>query len=310
LQEKSLPKPLAASASHPNSGASNLRSAQLKFSAAGSFAVEILACSMIPATGSKLLLIVAHPDDETIGAAALLLQKRRGKIVHVTDGAPANLRDALAAGFTTRQHYAAARDAELRAALSLAGIASSAMSNMQYTDQQVSFHLKKLAFELTAIFEREKPSAVLTHAYEGGHPDHDAVALACSIAQHLCSDACGGTPLKLMEFAGYHGNGGTLTRNNFLTSAGRPEFHHQLTPAEQALKVKMLNAFRTQRKTLEAFFPPQFEAYRYAPAYDFSRAPHAGTLWYENFDWGVDGVCWRALAQQALREFHVLRRSA
>jgi len=40
-------------------------------------------------------IVAAHPDDEVIGCASLLLRYEGGcEIVHVTDGAPRNLRDA------------------------------------------------------------------------------------------------------------------------------------------------------------------------------------------------------------------------
>lgn len=75
---------------------------------------------------APVAVIVAHPDDETVGAGAHLARTRESElgptIIHVTDGAPRNMSDALAAGFTTREDYARARRRELLAALNLAGI--------------------------------------------------------------------------------------------------------------------------------------------------------------------------------------------
>ena len=56
-----------------------------------------------------------------------------------------------------------------------------------------------------------------------------------------------------------------------------------------------------QRAVL-APFPIGEEAFRTAPAYDFTRPPHPGRLHYENYPWGMDGARFRDLAAQALRE--------
>jgi hypothetical protein len=64
----------------------------------------------------------------------------------------------------------------------------------------------------------------------------------------------------------------------------------------------MLGEFRTQVKPLEPFMLANCERFRIAPEYDFLHPPLAGRLFYENFDWGVDGAEWRELARQALCE--------
>src|SRR4051812_11232063 len=66
---------------------------------------------------APMAVVVAHPDDETIGVGALLALFRRLLLIHVTDGAPRNLHDAQATGFATCGDYAAARRRELVSAL-------------------------------------------------------------------------------------------------------------------------------------------------------------------------------------------------
>src|ERR1051325_5216230 len=44
--------------------------------------------------GSRLAIVAAHPDDETIGAGAYLARLSQAIFIHVTDGAPRDMRDA------------------------------------------------------------------------------------------------------------------------------------------------------------------------------------------------------------------------
>ncbi|MDF2780993.1 MAG: LmbE family protein, partial [Geminicoccaceae bacterium] len=60
----------------------------------------------------SVLIVAAHPDDEVIGASTLLMRIPELRLLHVTDGAPRDLRDAQAAGFAGWQDYAQARDTE------------------------------------------------------------------------------------------------------------------------------------------------------------------------------------------------------
>jgi len=49
------------------------------------------------------MAVVAHPDDETVGAGALLDRLDDVVVVHVTDGAPRDLADARSAGWRARR---------------------------------------------------------------------------------------------------------------------------------------------------------------------------------------------------------------
>jgi LmbE family N-acetylglucosaminyl deacetylase len=213
--------------------------------------------------------------------------------------------DALNSGFSSREAYAAARIAEVQRALVLAGIPASAISNMRFTDQRVSFCLPELTSGILEMLEREPPDILLTHAYEGGHPDHDSVAFACRIAHEMYSKNQTRPIPQLMEFSGYHAANGTIRTYEFLAGSGSGEINHHLTRDEQDLKTQMLSTFKTQAKTLQAFLPPQIEKYRPAPNYNFVRPPHSGKLFYEHFDWGMDGATWRELAQSALAELNL-----
>jgi LmbE family N-acetylglucosaminyl deacetylase len=250
---------------------------------------------------ARVLLVAAHPDDETIGAGVLISRININQIhlVHVTDGSPRNPSDALAAGFSSGEAYAAARRAELIRSLAVAGIDERAMSRLDFTDQELSFQLEDLTARILAVIEERKPDVVLAHAYEGGHPDHDAVAFACHVARQLFTLEYGHA-FELVEFTGYYSNSGRINVGDFLPGHNEQQFCCSLAPHEKEMKRQMLRAFKSQSRTLEPFFTLESEKLRRAPAYDFSRPPHEGTLFYEYFPWGVNGEEWRSLAHKAL----------
>ena len=242
-------------------------------------------------------LVVAHPDDETIAAGGSLYLMRDLLLVHVTDGAPQRLGDAAREGFATPAAYGAAREAELSAALARSG-ASPKRERLGVPDQEASEHMPAIAARLRALFAAHRIRAVLTHAYEGGHPDHDATALAVHLA---------GGP-AVVEFAGYHAGSGAMQTGTFLP-APKPEDDDlrggeasvTLTAQETACKAAMLDCFRTQNAIL-GHFDRAHERFRPAPRYDFTTPPHPGTLNYELWGWPITGVEWRRRAASALEQ--------
>ena len=251
------------------------------------------------AASPRTVLIAAHPDDETIGAAIRISQTPGIRIVHVTEGSPPNRADALAAGCFTREQYAAVRRQEAVRALALVGVRSHAITNLGFTDQRVSFELESLTLQILTLLRKFQPQVVLTHSYEGGHPDHDSIAFACRTAKKLHELDDPRSTFDLIEFTGYHAESGGIKPYAFLPFKDQAEIRYALSPHERALKVTMLQEFKTQAKTLAPFMLPEAEIFRQAPDYDFRHAPHSGRLFYEYFDWGIDGATWRDLARDA-----------
>jgi LmbE family N-acetylglucosaminyl deacetylase len=250
---------------------------------------------------ASAVVVAAHPDDEVIGAGALLARLPQSLVVHVTDGAPRNGVDARAAGFAGWTEYAAARHREAAAALALAGLPAERLRRFDVPDQEATLNLVKLARRIAGLLREAGAPAVITHAYEGGHPDHDATAFAVHAAHHLLAQA-GRDPPRLIEMAGYHGFGGAFVVGSFIAHAGSGRTATMtLGAAAQTRKGRMLDCHVSQRAGL-APFSVAAEHFRLAPRYDFSLPPHPGALHYERQDWGMSGERWRALAREAVLE--------
>jgi len=57
-----------------------------------------------------------------------------------------------------------------------------------------------LTCKLVGLIHRLQPTVILTHPYEGGHPDHDA----CSLAVRAALDSSPEADTELWEFTSYH----------------------------------------------------------------------------------------------------------
>jgi LmbE family N-acetylglucosaminyl deacetylase len=241
----------------------------------------------------RILLVVAHPDDETLGAGGQLRDwAGRVHILYATDGAPRDMADATRLGCATREQYADIRRRELLQALQLAGIDLDC-SFAGMVDQECYLHLPGLTWAIAETIDRVRPEWVITHAYEGGHPDHDSCAFACA--------AVG--PSGLHEFPLYRAGGpqGWIL-GQFIDDQGAV-FVSELDEERRALKRRMIDCHRSQQSVLQ-HFEVDCEVFRPAPAYDFSKPPHEGPLHYESLGWAVDGAAWRRAAADAMHAAH------
>lgn len=247
----------------------------------------------------RIGVVVAHPDDETIGCGAQLRRLQGATVVIVTDGAPRNPAAAREHGFASREAYSARRLREFCDAMRHVDPPGHHILMLRLPDQTAAHRLGDLTGAVSFLFTVRNLRIVLTHAYEGGHPDHDATAFAVHTAARI---ACSrGRPVSIVEMPFYRAADGCWLRQAAAPSPAVSSIDVHLTEEEQALKRRMVRAYLTQRETLAAF-DTATEHFRPAPAYDFTALPNDGKLLYEKYGWGMDGARWCRFSRAALAD--------
>jgi N-acetylglucosamine malate deacetylase 2 len=246
----------------------------------------------------RVLVIVAHPDDEAIGAGAVLRGLPEVTIVHVTDGAPNDEDYARRRGYQSRDDYARARREEVVAALGIIGIPATRIRGLDMVDGEASWHLVELCNRVADLIDELKPDVVLTHPYEGGHSDHDSTAFAVHLGVGVASREGLQAPL-IMEMTSYHNYQGRRRLFDFLPFGGSVTKTVELSDEAKEIKRQMFEAFTSQQGLLRTI-PVEVERFRSAPRYLFTVPPHEGELDYERLCRKLTGEQWRAEAEKAL----------
>ncbi|WP_172838149.1 PIG-L deacetylase family protein [Terriglobus roseus] len=128
-----------------------------------------------------ILVIAPHPDDETLGAGALIAtlsaQATRVIVVAATDGE--NAYDLPPAG---RIDLGLIREREQRKALGLLGVQPDSVIRLRLTDSGLMGQRSELE---RRVMEVAEPGMTILAPWQGDfHPDHVACAhVACSVAQ-------------------------------------------------------------------------------------------------------------------------------
>ncbi|MBX3463892.1 MAG: PIG-L family deacetylase [Planctomycetes bacterium] len=132
-----------------------------------------------------VLVLAAHPDDEVIGAGAMLaFHARRGHaitVVHATDGArgdPARREDDIAA----------VRRREGQEALARLGVPSP--RHWDLPDGALPEHLAALTDRVRALFAEVRPRTLYSFWFGEAHRDHRAVAAATAAAADALPTDC------------------------------------------------------------------------------------------------------------------------
>lgn len=240
----------------------------------------------------RTLVLVAHPDDEAVGCGALLQRMSEPVVVFATDGAPRD--DYFWKTYGSRLRYSRVRQEEARVALGAVGVneieflGDQATGLEVFVDQELYRVIPQAMERLGNLIERRRPQALLTLAYEGGHPDHDTCNFLFSILGRRYRLPTWEMPLY------FRANPGDRIFQDFLARNGT-EIEVYPTPDEIAAKWRMLTAYPSQSHFLTQF-AENSEHFRPMAAYDYTRPPHDGLLNYEAWQWPITG-------QQVAAEF-------
>jgi LmbE family N-acetylglucosaminyl deacetylase len=246
----------------------------------------------------RTLVLVAHPDDECIAFGALLQRIREPVVVFATNGAPTD--PYFWKNHGSPEAYAAVRRQEAQHSMSVAGVKDvvflSELPGGDVLVDQELFRNLTTAFDMLAdIVRRRMTTALLTLAYEGGHPDHDSCSFLAAQLARLALLPCWEAPL-------YHRNpDGKGTFQEFINATGE-ETDVKPTPDEEEGKRQMCRAYPSQGDFLKNFKVAP-EIVRPQAAYDYTRSPHAGKTNYEV--WG-----WKMTAEEVTRAFADFLRTA
>ena len=222
---------------------------------------------------SDVANVIAHPDDEAIACGALMTRLRNVTVVFVTDGSPAHGAHATRAGFASTAEYAAARAREVRAALAIAGVGEQQIVELGAPDGEVWHSMVAIVQRLGRVFDQRRIRTVFTHAFEGGHSDHDGVAYCA----HLAAGIMGTRAPHMIEMPLYHERPDGLARQTFCD--GEEGVVASLTAAQRRMKMAMFAAHATQSHVLQ-HFDPGIERYRDAKTYNFRSPPNRGLTRY------------------------------
>lgn len=151
-------------------------------------------------SGKNILVVAAHPDDETFGAGGVVIRQTHAgnhvRILMLTDGAPDEIE--LSGGYRRQ------RLMELEKALGEIGLSKSHVIFWNLDDLNFVFDgglegISSLVDRFSLLAETMRPDEVYVHAYEHGHIDHDAANYI--VARGLSKS---GVKAQLYEYSSYN----------------------------------------------------------------------------------------------------------
>ena len=225
--------------------------------------------------GKRILILVAHPDDEVVMCAASIAQARAAgatvSTLYLTNGC-ISAEDLWPWQRKDYSRNVATRRAEGENAALFLGVQPVGWSSRPARHLWRS--LPAVYQEVETVVSQLRPDQIWVPAYEGGNPDHDALnAIGFKFK----------TRLSVLEFAEYNFFGGKAQSHIFV--ANEVAAHTKvLSNEERANKRAAMAIYGSEQNNLTSVDVVQ-ECYRPLSLYDYTLPPHQGILWYARFRW-------------------------
>lgn len=243
----------------------------------------------------RVLVLVAHPDDETIGCSGLLQRASSALVVFAVDGAPPHY--GFEKTYGSLQRYSDMRF--LEASLALRALPHCSFRRLarrngtHFVDQHLFEELPEAMTSFNQVMCSFLPDIIVSHAYEGGHIDHDS-------CHFLASHTGRAHNLRVMEFPCYwRAEDGQDIFQQFRDN-GNDEVILKLSEREMDVKRQMLASYRTQQN-LTPVFHLHTERFRPVP-----QKSHAECVWA---DYGFENRRRRLKAKSFLKKIDQFNRS-
>lgn len=226
----------------------------------------------------NVLVLLAHPDDEVLMSG--IIQRR------VDDGVPVHLAWLTSGDLFGKGNL---REKELASAAELLSIPSDHRYLFRLPDMGLVRNLGQVFACVTELVSRLEPSHVFVPAYEGGHPDHDALNFVAYLVWRKMEHS-----FSLLEFPLYNGTGPFfffwLRVNSFVPGTAQPQAH-VLNAEEINLKSQLLRIYNSQPRSMlpikcthlwRQLSRSAVEPYARIPEdRSYQIRPHTGPLFYE-----------------------------
>ena len=133
---------------------------------------------------ARVVVVAAHPDDETLGAGGLIGTATAQGIPTSLVVATAGEGSHPASPTHTPAALARRRRRELLAAASALGVEESRVTSLRVPDGQVDEHLDRVTAAIVALLGDGRDAVIVAPYRADGHPDHEAMGRAAAAAAH------------------------------------------------------------------------------------------------------------------------------
>ena len=192
----------------------------------------------------KTLVFVAHPDDESIASSFFLQRQRHSYVAFATSGGYTTPDRLHRVNLPSLSAYASKREEEALNALRLVP-EPQGREFFRLSDFRLHHNLGECFEMLSDAAQRHKPDFLLTHAFEGGHGDHDCCSFIASRIRRRLG-------VNVWEMPTYHREGLRVVSQAFREGIDDTTVVATPSQSERDVKKAMLECHRTQT-TLDVF---------------------------------------------------------